>query len=57
MNSPIVIAKREAARAWVGTVNASDSVHDKWAYLLASETVTSAANGWVALKIAGEAYR
>ncbi|MEJ7744195.1 MAG: hypothetical protein WKF73_17660 [Nocardioidaceae bacterium] len=31
MLNSVVVAKREAARAWVSTVNASGSVHDKWA--------------------------
>jgi protein gp37 len=50
MASPVVIAKRDAAAAWVKTVNGSDEVHETWAYLLASESVCSAATSWEALK-------
>jgi type III restriction enzyme len=57
MTSPIVIAKRDAAAAWVNTVNGSDEVHETWAYLLASESVCSAANSWEALKSGGHVYR
>jgi type III restriction enzyme len=41
MTSPVVVAKRDAAAAWVKTVNGSDEVHETWAYLLASESVCS----------------
>ncbi|GHJ60873.1 hypothetical protein NOK12_33910 [Nocardioides sp. OK12] len=57
MTSNAVIAKRDAAREWVNTVNASDTVHDKWAYLLASESVIAAASTWGALKNGGQAYQ
>jgi type III restriction enzyme len=57
MTSPVVIAKRDAAREWVKTVNASDSVHDKWAYLLASESVIGSAGSWAALRNGGQAYQ
>jgi type III restriction enzyme len=54
MTDPVVIAKRDAARDWVNTVNASADVHQKWAYLLASESVIKNSNGsWTALKTAG----
>lgn len=57
MTSNTVIAKRDAARAWVNTVNASDSVQDKWAYLLASESVIASASTWAALKNGGQAFQ
>jgi len=57
MTSPVVTAKREAAAAWVITVNGSDEVHETWAYLLASESVCSAAGSWEALKSGGQVYR
>ncbi|MDN5767771.1 MAG: DEAD/DEAH box helicase family protein [Humibacillus sp.] len=57
MTSPTVIAKRDAAAAWVNTVNTSDEVHETWAYLLASESVCSAAGSWDALKSGGQAFR
>lgn len=57
MTSNVVVAKRDAAREWVNTVNASDSVHDKWAYLLTSESVISSASNWAALKNGGQAYQ
>jgi type III restriction enzyme len=57
MGSPVVVAKRDAAAAWVGTVNGSDEVHETWAYLLASESVCSAAHSWEALKSGGQVYR
>lgn len=57
MTSPIVIAKRDAAAAWVKTVSGSDEVHETWAYLLASESVCSAATSWEALKSGGQVHR
>jgi type III restriction enzyme len=39
-----VIAKRDAAAAWVSTVNTSNDVHEQWGYILAaSEDVVAAA--------------
>jgi len=57
MTSPIVIANRDAAAAWVNTVNGSDEVHETWASLLASESVCSAAGSWEALRSGGQVYR
>lgn len=57
MTSPIVIAKCDAAAAWVKTVNASDEVHETWAYLLASESVCAAASAWEAVKAGGQVFR
>lgn len=56
MTDPVVIAKRDAACAWVDAVNASSDVHDTWGYLLVSETAVKNAPGWVALKAAGYAH-
>lgn len=57
MTSPVVTAKRDAARAWINTVNASEAVHDKWGYLLASEQVIKNASTWAALKAGGQVYQ
>ena len=57
MGSPVVVAKRDAAAAWVKTVNGSDEVHETWAYLLASESVCAAASSWEALKSGGQVFR
>lgn len=56
MNSPIVVAKRDAAKAWVATVNASPNVAQKWGYILASESVIASASNWNALKNGAGAY-
>ena len=57
MTAPIVIAKRDAAAAWVTTVNGSAEVHETWAYLLASESVCAAATSWEALKAGAQVHR
>ncbi len=49
MTNPVVLAKQDAAKAWVSTVNASTAVNDAWGYLLASESVITVANTWSAL--------
>lgn len=41
-----VVAKRDAATAWVDLVNGSSDVHDRWAYLLAAEATIAAASSW-----------
>jgi type III restriction enzyme len=56
MTSPVVMAKRDAAKAWVSTVNASANVAQKWGYVLASESVIAAAAAWNALKNGAGAY-
>ena len=56
MNHPLVIAKRDAATAWVSTVNASANVSQQWGYLLASESVIGSASSWNALKTAAGAF-
>lgn len=50
MSSPVVLAKADAARAWVATVNASAVVTQKWGYMLSSESVIASATSWAALK-------
>lgn len=57
MTDPVVIAKRDAAAVWVATVNASDEVHETWAYLLASEAVCEAASSWGAVKAGAQVFR
>lgn len=56
MTNPIVMAKAEAARAWVSAVNASAAVQQKWGYILASESVIAAAGTWAALKAGGQVH-
>lgn len=56
MTSPVVLAKRDAAIAWVSTVNASANVSQRWGYLLASESVVASAASWNALKTATGAF-
>jgi type III restriction enzyme len=50
MASPVVLAKADAARAWVATVNSSAVVTQKWGYMLSSESVIASATSWTALK-------
>jgi len=56
MTSQVVIAKRDAANAWVRTVNASREVSQRWGYVLASETVIGSATSWTSLKTAAGAF-
>jgi type III restriction enzyme len=58
MDDLTVIAKRDAAREWVNTVNASSDVHQRWAYLLVSESMVKNASGsWANLKAAGHTFQ
>ena len=57
MTHPVVLAKRDGAAAWVKAVNASEEVHETWAYILASESVCSAATTWEGVKSAGQVFR
>lgn len=50
MTSQVVLAKRDAAIAWVKAVNVSNDVSQKWGYILASESVIASAASWAALK-------
>ncbi len=56
MSDPIVIAKRDAAVAWVNAVNASEDVHEKWGYILASESVVANAGTWASLKAGAQTF-
>ncbi len=56
MTNPVVIAKADAARAWVVAVNASDNVSQKWGYILANESVIAAASNWNAIKNGAGAF-
>ena len=57
MTDETVIAKRNAATAWVDAVNASDAVSQRWAYLLASETAIANASGWTQLLAASYTHK
>lgn len=56
MTDALVTAKRIASHAWISTVNASDNVQDRWAYLLASESVIASASTWAALKNGAQTF-
>lgn len=56
MTTPVVMAKRDAAKAWVAAVNASPNVAQKWGYILASESVIGSASNWNALKNGAGAF-
>ncbi|MET8433680.1 DEAD/DEAH box helicase family protein [Streptomyces sp900116325] len=57
MSNVTVLAKRDAARAWISTVNGSQEVQERWGYILASESVIASASTWVALKSGAQTYR
>jgi len=57
MRDDVVLAKRDAAAAWVKTVNNSGDVQDTWGYLLASEAVIKDAANWTSLKAAAQTFR
>ena len=46
MADETVLAKRDAAVEWVGAVNASDAVQQRWGYVLASESAIGNASDW-----------
>ena len=56
MTTSVVLAKRDAAQAWVAAVNASPNVAQKWGYILASESVIGSATNWNALKNGAGAF-
>jgi len=56
MTDAVVLAKRDAAIAWVTTVNAAANVSQKWGYILASEAVIASAGNWSALKTGAGAF-
>jgi type III restriction enzyme len=56
MASPVVEAKRDAAREWLGAVNNDSAVADRWGYLLASESVVAASSSWLSLRRGAQTY-
>jgi len=56
MSNPVVLAERDAAQEWVATVNGSSVVSQRWAYVLASESVVAASGSWAALKTAAQTF-
>lgn len=56
MTSTVVLAKADAAKAWVSTVNSSDDIAQKWGYILSSETVIAAASNWQTLKAGAQVH-
>lgn len=56
MTNPTVLAKADAAKAWIAAVNASPAVQQQWGYLIAGETAIAAASNWPALKAGSQTY-
>ena len=56
MTSTVVLAKADAARAWVTTVNNSSVVTQKWGYILSSEAVVASSTSWQALKAGSQVH-
>lgn len=56
MTSPVVEAKRDAAREWLRVVNEDSGVSDRWGYLLASESVVASASSWLALRRGAQTF-
>lgn len=56
MTSPVVEAKRDAAREWLRVVNGDSAVSDHWGYLLASESVVASASSWLALRRGAQTF-
>lgn len=52
----IVLAKREAAHAWVASVNSATNINQKWGYVLASESVIAGATSWRELKAGAQVF-
>jgi type III restriction enzyme len=50
---PTVLAKKQAAKSWVITVNADRDVHTRWAYLFLTEEKIKLADSWASLKVLG----
>jgi type III restriction enzyme len=55
-SSPTALLKRDAAQEWVSTVNGAAVVSQRWAYLLASESLVTASTSWAALKTAAQTF-
>lgn len=56
MTTPVVEAKREAAREWLHVVNDDSAVPDRWGYLLASESVVGASSSWTGLRRGAQTF-
>jgi type III restriction enzyme len=56
ITSPVVEAKRDAARQWLRAVNDDSAVSDNWGYLLASEAVVAASSSWLSLRRGAQTY-
>jgi type III restriction enzyme len=57
MSDVIVLAKRDAAVAWVNVVNASGTCPDKWGYVLTAESAIGNAPDWASLLAASFTHR
>jgi len=57
MTSAVVLARRDAAKAWVSAVNADPDVQDRWGYPLASESVIANSTTWNALRDGAQTYQ
>lgn len=57
MDDPVVLAKRDAAVAWVNAVNSSGKCQQKWGYLLASESAIGNASDWPSMLAAAFTHR
>jgi type III restriction enzyme len=57
MSDVTVLAKRDAAKDWLGVVNNSGVSDTKWAYILASESVIGNAADWTSLLAASQVFR
>ena len=57
MTDVIVLAKRDAAVAWVNTVNNSGIAPAKWGYLFSSESAIGSASDWPSLIAASFTHR
>jgi len=56
LTTPEVLAKRDAAHAWVSSVNSANNISQKWGYVLASESVIAGATSWLELKAGAQVH-
>ena len=56
MNSPVVTAKRDAAKDWVNIVKSAPNIRTRWGYIIASETAIRNASTWDDLKAAAQTH-
>jgi len=56
LTTPEVLAKRDAAHAWVSSVNGATNISQKWGYVLASESVIAGATSWLELKAGAQVH-